>query len=91
MIFVDVSGTWKCAHFTSHPVLKDDFYPRPHKIRHLHKKKCISLIYARRALGAPYIVIFQEMARKCLELDNLSVFHMMLCVACFIVLTVKKL
>jgi hypothetical protein len=41
----------------------------------------------RRALGAPKIGVFQETSRKCLESDNGSVFHMALCVAYFIVLT----
>lgn len=39
---------------------------------------------------APEIGGFQEMARKCLELDNWSVFRMALCVTCFIELTVRS-
>ena len=37
------------------------------------------------------IGVFQEMYGKCLELDNWNVFQMKLCVACLIVLTIKRL
>ena len=64
---------------------------RPHKIRRLHNFDYVSLIYAHRAPMARKISVFQEMARKCSELDNWSVFHMALCVVCFIVLRVRRL
>jgi hypothetical protein len=48
-------------------------------------------MHARSASEASKIGIFQQMAGKRSELDNWSVFHMALCVACFIVLTLRRL
>ena len=40
---------------------------------------------------APKIGVSQEMVGKCSELDNWNVFHMALCVAYLIMLTVRRL
>jgi hypothetical protein len=56
-----------------------------------HMINILSLVYARCAVRAHKISVFQEMAGKCSELDNWRVFHMTLCVVCFIVWIVRRL
>jgi hypothetical protein len=63
----------------------------PHKFKQLHQLNVLVKFMRVVLLGQLKWTFLKEMIGQCSELDGWSVFHMALCVACFVVLSVKRL